>query len=292
MRVSGTESIAAVTVRSWAELMDHMYRESWDPGLERHRSPFVFRGMCDARADLSTGLMRLAGNDEDLSRLESHLLRNFRKYAHSAADAAVGASIWNWLALAQHHGLNTRLLDWTYSPLVAAHFATDNLATYHLDGVVWAVDHRKTLEALPGALRSYAEEEGANAFTAEMLDRAARTLEAFDGLAPEPFAVFLEPPSLDQRIVNQFALFSLVSDPQVKFDHWLAGHPGIARKIVIPAAIKWEIRDKLDQAGITERMLLPGLDGLSRWLARYYTPKNRIAPRPDPRCSTGDGGGE
>ncbi len=271
--------------------MDQMYSESWDARLERHRSPYVFRGVCDARADLSTGLMRLAGDYEDISRLESHLLRNFRKYAHSQADAAVGGSVWNWLALAQHHGLNTRLLDWTYSPLVAAHFATDNLATYHLDGVVWAVDHRKTLEWLPDVLRRYAEEEGANVFTAGMLDRAARTLEAFDGLSPEPFAVFLEPPARDQRIVNQFALFSLVSDPRVKLDDWLAQHPGAAKKIVIPSAIKWEIRDKLDQAGITERMLLPGLDGLSRWLARYYMPKNRIAPRPDAGCSN-DGGRE
>jgi hypothetical protein len=273
--------------------MDEMYRQSWDPGLERHRSPYVFRGRCDARADLSTGLMRLAGDYADISRLESHLLRNFRKYAHSDADAAVGASVWNWLALAQHHGLNTRLLDWTYSPLVAAHFATDNVATYDLDGVVWAVDHRKTLEWLPKPLRAHAEEEGANVFTAEMLDRSANTLEAFDGLAPEPFAVFLEPPSLDQRIVNQFALFSLVSNPRMSLDEWLAGHPGVARKIIIPAGIKWEIRDKLDQAGITERMLLPGLDGLSRWLARYYTPKNRITSRsPEPPCSTGEGGGK
>ncbi len=54
---------------------------------------------------------------------------------------------------------------------------------------------------------------------------------------------------------------------------WLAAHPSIWRKIIIPAELKWEIRDKLDQANITERVLFPGLDGLTSWLKRHYSPK-------------------
>jgi len=117
-----------------------------------------------------------------------------------------------------------------------------------------------------------------------MLDEVAGSLEAFDALSDKEFVVFLEPPSLDERIVNQFALFSLVSNPSRTFDDWLSDHPDIAKKIVIPAGLKWELRDKLDQAGITERVLLPGLDGLSRWLSRYYTPKSKFAPQNAPGC--------
>jgi hypothetical protein len=112
-------------------------------------------------------------------------------------------------------------------------------------------------------------------FTAEMLSRGADSLQAFDRLAPEPFVVFLEPPSLDDRIVNQFALFSLLSDVSVPLDSWLSAHPNVFRKIVIPARLKDEVRDKLDQANITERVLFPGLDGLSQWLTRYYLPKTK-----------------
>jgi hypothetical protein len=50
-------------------------------------------------------------------------------------------------------------------------------------------------------------------------------------------------------------------------------HPDLVRRLVIPGNLKWEVRDKLDQANLTERVLFPGLDGLSRWVARYYAPR-------------------
>ena len=85
--------------------------------------------------------------------------------------------------------------------------------------------------------------------------------------------MFFEPPSLDDRIVNQFALFSMMSSPTARLDRWLEAHPELYKRLIIPKELKWEVRDKLDQANITERVLFPGLDGLSSWLKRYYTPK-------------------
>ncbi len=257
-----------VTVSSWNELHERLYEGSWREALRRFRPGTAYRGAGDAGAPLSTGIARLAGDPE---RIESHLLRNFRKYAQR--ESVTQDSVWNWLAVAQHHGLPTRLLDWTYSPYVALHFATEELAEFDRDAVVWCVDYLQTNQRLPQRLKAVLDEEGSDVFTAEMLDRVAGTLRAFDALSRDEFVVFLEPPSLDQRIVNQFALFSLLSSPRMGLEAWLATHPGSCRRLRIPARLKWEVRDKLDQANISERVLFPGLDGLSRWLKRYYTPR-------------------
>ena len=58
-----------------------------------------------------------------------------------------------------------------------------------------------------------------------------------------------------------------------QLDDWLESKPELCRRAIVTAELKWEVRDKLDQANINERTLFPGLDGLSRWLERYYMPK-------------------
>lgn len=159
------------------------------------------------------------------------------------------------LAVAQHHGLPTRLLDWTYSPFVALHFVTERIDGYDRDGVIWCVDRKAVHDFLPEQLRARLEAEHTDVFTAEMLASVAPTLADFDALASEQFVAFFEPPSLDQRIVNQLALFSLMSGPQARLDHWLRRHPEVFRRLIIPARMKWEVRDRLDEANVTERVL-------------------------------------
>lgn len=270
---------------SWKHLMELVYADSWDPELKRYRSPFAFRGLADASWPLKTSLIRLGGQ---IDILERHLLRNFRKYAYSHVQER--DSLWFWLTFAQHHGLPTRLLDWTYSPYIALHFATDNLQHYDQDGVVWMADFVELHRFLPSILAEALSLEGSNVFTTEMLTRfeqpeagisfmalkvggtkTIRSLEDFDSLHKQDFLVFFEPPSIDDRVVNQFALFSVLSNPKLIVDHWLAAHGEHVQRVIIPKELKPEIRDKLDQANITERVLFPGLDGLSTWLRRHYS---------------------
>jgi hypothetical protein len=261
--------VADVRVTSWNQLQELVYENSWQEGIRRFRSSFAFRGMPDANDDLVTALARLG---DRYDQAEPHILRAFRRYARP--EEAAGSSLWNWLALAQHHGLPTRMLDWTYSPYVALHFMTEDMNLFDRDGVVWAVDYVRANGLLPQVLKDVAARECAGVFSADMLDEAANSLGRFDELGKDnPFVVFMEPPSLDARIVNQFALFSLMSSPTARLDEWLTQYPDLYRRLIVPASLKWEVRDKLDQANVTERVLFPGLDGLSRWLRRYYTPK-------------------
>jgi hypothetical protein len=260
--------VTDVHVETWSELHEALFADTWQDRLQRFRSDFAYRGDASATNQLTTSLMRLGG---DFRRLESHLLRNFRKYARRG-DVPED-STWNWLALAKHHGLPTRLLDWTYSPYVALHFATATPDRFGEDGAIWCIDYVRAQQQLPDKLRNVLEEEGSNTFTADMLKSCAQNLAELDALGDD-FVVFFEPPSLDDRIVNQYALFSLMPSPEARLDHWLERHPELVRRVHLPAELKWEVRDKLDQANVSERVLFPGLDGLSAWLKRHYSPRN------------------
>jgi hypothetical protein len=92
-----------IVTRSWDDLNEVLYKGAWKENLQRFRSDYVYRGLPSARYDLQTSLMRLGGN---YPKLEQHLLRAFRRYTYRYA--ALDDSVWNWLALAQHHGLPTR----------------------------------------------------------------------------------------------------------------------------------------------------------------------------------------
>jgi hypothetical protein len=260
--------MSEITIHSWTELQEALFDDCWIEDIGRYRSRFAFRGLSNASYRLETTLMRLGGN---YAELEKHLLRNFRKYAH--LQVVERDSIWHWLSVAQHYGLPTRLLDWTYSPFAAIHFTTAHIERYDCDGVIWGVNYLQAHQLVPDRLQSRLDMEGANVFTVEMLSQTVGSLQELDNLSDEPFVLFFEPPSIDNRIVNQFAFFTVASDPTLALDQWLLQHPGLWRRIIIPKELKWEIRDKLDQSNITERVLFPGLEGLTAWLKRHYRPR-------------------
>ena len=258
-------------VNNWNELECKLFEDAYDSGIARYRSNYVFRGIADKNFDLKTSLNRVC---KDKLKLEQCLLRNFEKYA---SKELVKSGFWETLSVAQHHGLPTRLLDWTFSPFVALHFATDNFAQYNCDGAVWCIDFVKAHKYLPNKFAKVLKTNDAYSFTTKMLDILAPDFNMLQKLEKgDSFVTFFEPPSIDSRIVNQYALFSVMSNSSVTLSDWLKKHPDLYKKIIIPKQLKLEVRDKLDQINMTERIIYPGFDGLCKWLTRHYTPTEHI----------------
>lgn len=253
-----------IIIHSWDELQHAIFDGVWDESIMRYRDNSVYRGMADKNWSMMPSLNRACAHDLSL---EKQMLRSFRKYGY--ADLQQVSSFWQMLAMAQQFGLPTRLLDWTYSPLVAAHFATEDQDSYDKDGVILCVHIDKMNKQLPLKLKNMLEKERGNIFTMEMMDKVADSFESLQSIAEKPFALFFEPASAVNRIANQYALFSVCSDPTVSIDE-LATEEKTFRRIIIPAETKLEIRDKLDYINISERMIYPGLDGICKWITRRY----------------------
>jgi hypothetical protein len=265
-------AIREIPVRTLGELLDRCTPDEPDPRTGRRRDTGVYRGAFDASRPLLTSLDRLGGVDppHTKGRLEGHVLRNFVRYAHPHVEPAATTGEWEQLVMAQHYGAPTRLLDWTYSPLVAAHFATrDERRREHRRPAVWRLDWQRVhehfgfppLALLTGELECMLP--GRQPVTPWRL---------FDDAPERPFACLVEPPSIDRRIVVQAATFTLCSDRTRSFDDFLAEHglEDTLTKFVIEDADAARMRDQLDMVGFDERRLFPDLEGVAAALRRYY----------------------
>ncbi len=262
---------STLTVASLGELIDRVTPLEPDPVSGRRRDTGVYRGVGDVAWPFLTSLDRLGGCDppHTKSGLEEHILRNFIR--HSRPHVAAGPkNEWELLVAAQHHGLPTRLLDWSYSPLIAAHFATAQNQK-HVDRVIWRLDWKRVHQAFGFPELSLLIEDLDRLFGKSGCFTPWRL---FSGdFEQKAFACLIDPPSLDARIVAQSAAFTLCSDKTQSFDRFLAQHglEDTLTKIIIPANEVQRIRDQLDLVGISERHLFPDLDGVAAEMRRYYS---------------------
>jgi hypothetical protein len=275
MSLPGSE----VRVSAWSELISELHSRQlvqFRPEEGDHlRSPYVFRGLDVASWGLLTSLQRLPRNaNANADVIERALIRSFRKYAN--AGAFDDKSEWYVLAVAQHNGLPTRCLDWTFSPVVAAHFACADDKYKNEDGAIWCLH--------AGLLRHINEQNNKNAgslrgiawvYDTRLLEKSFSDLAQLDeSISAGELMLLWEPPSLDSRIANQGGLLSIMNGAEQSQNDFLKRYteqfPDLVLRIVIDCAAKSEIRDMLDQNNISERTLFPGLPGLCNWLKRCY----------------------
>ncbi|MBT1071833.1 FRG domain-containing protein [Pelotalea chapellei] len=142
---------------------------------------------------------------------------------------------WEWLAIAQHHGLPTRLMDWTSNPLVAAYFAT-SYSPSKSDTVIYVISNKYTLKEI-----SFEKSP-------------------FDLDKPAVFT----PRHTTQRITAQSGVF--VINPIVDEPFCCDG----MEKWIVSKKCRIEMEIMLCRYGITHASMFPGLDGIAKFLVSDY----------------------
>lgn len=262
--------VKTVALDNLDDVMALLEEQDLYENIGRYRSPYYYIGMPDSSFHLKTSLQR---NCKHLAnQLEPSLLRSFTKYA-VIDDPKIADSVWRQLIVGRHHGLPTRLLDCTHSPLIALHFASsgqslESMGTH--DAVIWRLNIKEVHALLPENYRKVLEREKADIYTVDMLKEVANDLEQYDRDMSDQSMCIIEPPSLDQRIISQFGNFLVVPSGMASIEEFLEKYTATTVRYVVSGKLIWRIRDMLDQLNVSERTVYPGLDGLSMWLARHY----------------------
>lgn len=257
-------------IKTIEDVSQLIFEQFYDSEQERFRSPYLYRGMPNAKFELITSLQRNC--KEKKNEIESSILRNFTKYA-THEDPLLKESVWRQLIVGQHHGLPTRLMDWTFSPLIALHFSTSGEDLSKMDrhdSVIWKIDYLELNRLLPEKYQSRLLEENAFVMTVDMMSKLVSSLKEYDEDMKDHSMVIVEPPSIEQRITNQYSYFSIIPNQIDNIEAFLQKHTQNTVRYIIKKELRWRIRDMLDQMNINERIIYPGLDGLSESIKRHY----------------------
>src|ERR1700733_6211563 len=246
---------------------------------------WLFRGM-SSDFPLQTSLERVlidAGIDlGDATQTERQLLKEFKRRAHFYVNPLPGqGDVLGWLALMQHYGAPTRLLDWTYSFFVAAFFAlrdaVSNPEERRKPAVVWALfrDAFKLENQAPDASRVYKNAEKKSSWQADMGRPDADNI--YDGINAYLLHVMDNPTKsiwainafqLNERLSIQRGLFLCPGDVTTSFeDNLRAGGPSPENlacfEISTEPKARREMLSALHRMNINNASLFPGLDGFA-----------------------------
>lgn len=206
-------------------------------GNDYRDSRWIYRGVTNATYELEPKVHRLGFSD----KLEHHIFRTFFREL-GAYEIIEPESEWDTLALAQHHGLPTRLLDWTENILVAGYFASRS--RFDTDGAIYVL---KT--------------------------------DSFYDVDVSPFKMSriakFRPRHVSRRITSQRGLLTVHPPDQKTLRTGDSPHKAYCvRKAIIAADAKKHLLWDLSRINVNTRSLFPDLDGLSEFLTWAYSEKD------------------
>ena len=218
-------------------------------------SHWAFRGERDERwplySSLSRYLMNFGVDRSAWPEQEARILRVFKRKAHQFLEQPPDPDDdFQWLALMQHHGAPTRLIDFTWSPYVAAFFALERTLN---DGVIWAMN--------PAAIDSSRADH-----PRRMDPRVKGNLARYYLKGNHRFIWMGEPQTMNRRLIAQSGTFAVPGLLDVPIEEILSDRDqeNILAKFVMTNAVREQGMRELYRMNITYATLFPDLDGLAR----------------------------
>lgn len=245
---------------------------------------WAFRGQVTADwpmvSSLARRLERYCADRTTWPMREQRAMRIFRRKAHNyLRDRSILDDDLRCLAMMQHHGAPTRLLDFTKSPYVAAFFALERARG---DAALFALDTPALWQSTPSFDPSLGREQ---------IDlRVQGNFERYFSVNRNPILWVGEPAEMDRRLVAQSGLFVVPGQLELPLPeilrHYDADGP-LLRKIVLPLALRERAMRALYRMNITQATLFPDLEGLARsigyelevsWAASDTAPRSDTIP--------------
>jgi type I restriction enzyme M protein len=219
------------SMKSLREFLDYLEKEDMQSGT------WAFRGVPSIDYQLIPSIGRKVVRENYDKNLEITIFEKFRHMAVPFVRNAPSDTI-GWLAVARHHGLPTRLLDWSLSPLVALYFAVSEKA------------------AQPSS-----DDFAIYAYKSDFYENSS--------LVSDPFSIetdYIEVKTAhySERMAAQRGFFTLHKKPNKAFTH------KSLLFISFPSKAKAEILNELDFYGINKASLFPGIDGIAAYWAWFY----------------------
>jgi len=188
---------------------------------------------------------------------EQRTIRVFKRKAHvHIQDQSALSNTFRCMAIMQHHGAATRLLDFTKSPFVAAFFALESAIE---DVVVYALNTPALWRRNPAFDLSLTR--------AVINPRHEENLEKYFLSNQYPIIWFGEPDEMDSRLVAQSGLFVVPGQLHLTINELLGQYKTDDEPLLVQLVLRKQMRSEamreLYRMNITHASLWPDLDGLA-----------------------------
>jgi hypothetical protein len=253
-----TMKAADLTVSTWSDLhnvLDDFATAGW-----------AFRGQADANWPLESSLTRYlrAFVDPNIGWLgrERQILHAFKRKAHPLLPRTPEPSeTLEWLALMQHHGAPTRLIDFSWSPYVAAFFALERATA---DAAIWGIASNPQVPNYQGFEISVLLNE-----VPRLNDRSASKADSAELCSGKdiPAVVIGEPVLMNQRMTTQVGTFAVpIARSDVALEN-LVPPDSVFKLKLVTESLRKKSMERLHNMNLTNASLFPGVDGFARSLA-------------------------